>query len=111
MGSREIELRIESNDVLGWCDALRSAISRDLARRLRASWIPSLLCGTDAWGERGVALQLAEWYTLTAFSHTLTVCSAASSMCIMSSFLAERVAVCGAAKQYCTRVRPQGSQS
>ena len=42
---REIKLGIESDDVLGRCGALRPVISRDHARRLCASWIPTLLCG------------------------------------------------------------------
>ena len=35
---------------------------------------PTLWYGpTDAWGEQGVASQLAEWYALTTASHTSTV--------------------------------------
>ena len=41
---RENKFGTDSNDVLGWCGTLRSAISRDLARQLRVSWIPTLLC-------------------------------------------------------------------
>ena len=41
---RENKFETDSNDVLGWCGTLRSAISRDLARQLRVSWIPTLLC-------------------------------------------------------------------
>ena len=42
---RENKFGTDSNDVLGWCGTLRSAISRELARQLRVSCIPTLLCG------------------------------------------------------------------
>ena len=53
--SHETKLGIESNDVMRRCGALRSAIYRNLVRRLCALWIRTLLCGTDAGGEPGVA--------------------------------------------------------